>query len=97
MLSAWNPDLVVACFGYNDHHSAVESDAEKYARRRLHAVLGPVQKTALFRLVHRLAGRSDATLKDAPVPRVDLDEFRDNILQIRQMAASDGSECLLTP
>ena len=27
------PDLVIAMFGYNDHHSALESDREKYQRR----------------------------------------------------------------
>lgn len=88
------PDLVVAMFGYNDHHSALESDAEKHSRRHLHSLLGFVQRTAAFRVVWRLSGKRPPRLRNEPVARVDIEGFKENILAIRDAAATDGADCI---
>ncbi len=84
------PDLVIAAFGYNDHHSASECDRE----RQTSAVLDAVRKTGLFRLVHRLRSGPPADLQQAPVPRVSLQDYRENILAIQEAVRADGADGL---
>lgn len=93
-LLAYHPDALIVMFGYNDHHSAVMSDLAKYSARNLHGPLDRFRRTALFRLVERLRNRGAARLPESPVPRVSLDEFRENILAIQQSAAKAGVACV---
>jgi lysophospholipase L1-like esterase len=89
-----DPDLVVAMFGYPDHHFAVESDREKYDRQRLHALWNLVRKSGVHRMFRRIAGDEQPRLRREPVPRVGLSEFRENVLEVQRMAEDGGSKAL---
>jgi len=89
-----DPDLVVAMFGYPDHHFAVESDREKYDRHEVHAAWNLVRKSGSYRMYRRIAGHEQPRLRREPVPRVGLAEFRENVLEIQQMAEDDGATAL---
>jgi len=88
------PDLIVVTFGYNDHHSAVESDAERYVNPHYHAVLNAFRQRSLYKYIHRLRGHQDPKLRTEPVARVSLSEFKDNLLAIQTQAAEVGADCL---
>ncbi len=92
------PDLVVASYGYNDHHSAQISDVEKSAGSNLNTLLAEFRRTSLYKYVHRLRGNQDPRLRQKPVPRVSLSEFTNNLLAIESGAAEIGAECVfITP
>ena len=89
------PDLVVVLFGYNDHHSAVQSDAQRYGRRHLAAIADNLAATGAFRLLKRVCDRVAGTdLRRAPVPRVSVNDFEANLLALRQRAEADGARTL---
>jgi lysophospholipase L1-like esterase len=91
----WAPDLVVIMFGYNDHHSAVQSDAEKYRRRYLASIANFFFKTGVYQLAVRLRERAiGPDLRRQPVPRVTVDEFQANLLAMRARAEADGARAL---
>jgi lysophospholipase L1-like esterase len=89
-----DPDLVVAMFGYPDHHFAVESDREKYDRRTAQAAWNLVRKSGAYRMYRRIAGVEPPRLRREPVPRVGLEEFRENVLAVQKMAEDDGARVL---
>jgi len=91
---AFAPDLVIAMFGYNDHHLALETDAEKGRRGAAGTALRHFRRSGVFRLAHLLLGGDAPQLRRAPRPRVSLAEFRDHILSLRDQAAADGAASL---
>ncbi len=94
-VSHWAPDLVVIMFGYNDHHSALQSDAEKYQNRYLTPIANLLSNTGMLRLVVRLHERAfGASLRQEPLPRVSVDEFQRNLLAMRARAEADGARAL---
>jgi lysophospholipase L1-like esterase len=94
-LARYRPDVVVALFGYNDHHSAVQTDREKYAWRDLALFAHHLSKTGMFRLAQAIHARvTGGSLRQAPVPRVSLDEFEENLLALQGLAKSQGARCL---
>lgn len=87
-----SPDIVVVLAGYNDHHAAVRSDAEKGRGRALGAVLSLLERTSLHRLVSRLRGvPAPPALRRRPVPRVSLDAFEENIRSLERVVRNDGA------
>ncbi len=92
LLPSMAPDLVVVQFGYNDHHSARFSDRERLARdvAGWHSL---VRGTGVARLARRVRGR-DATLREEPVARVCVADYRSNLLAMRDMAQAKGSSTL---
>ncbi|MBD3237225.1 MAG: hypothetical protein GF330_11005 [Candidatus Eisenbacteria bacterium] len=93
-LADLEPDRLLVMFGYNDHHSARLSDRESYARRHLRGLLGWVRESGLFRLVQRIRGRDAPRLRKAPVPRVSLGAYRENLRAIRDAARRAGARAV---
>lgn len=83
-LARHSPDVVVALFGYNDHHGAVFTDREKYQRRDLEAVAAYLGRMSLFKAMVRALG---GPLREEPSPRVSLEEFEENLSAINEEAA----------
>ena len=90
------PDLVVAMFGYNDHHSALQSDRAKAEAGSTPAadVLQWLRDTGSFRLLERLLGRSRRALTAEPVARVDLADFEANLIAIDRLAREVGARAV---
>jgi hypothetical protein len=53
----YRPDVLLVLFGYNDHHSAVWSDRDKYRRRHAEAAARVAAHAATFRVLARLRAR----------------------------------------
>jgi lysophospholipase L1-like esterase len=89
------PDLVVIMFGYNDHHSAVQSDAGKHHRRYIVSIANVLSNTGMLRLMVRLRERVVGPgLRQEPLARVSVDEFQENLLAMRARAEADGARSL---
>jgi lysophospholipase L1-like esterase len=90
-----SPDLIIVMFGYNDHHSAAQSDIEKYRRRYFDSITNVLSYSGLFRLMARIRERvAGADLRQEPVPRVDLDQFQQSLLALHTSATRDGARCV---
>ncbi len=86
------PDVLLVLFGYNDHHSAVWSDRDKYRRRHAEATARVAAHSATFRLLGRArAHLTSSDLHRDPVPRVGLDAFEANLVALEWLARAEGS------
>ncbi len=95
VVRGYEPDLVIAMFGYNDHHSALESDREKYQRRDVESFVHTFRSTGIYRMIDRFRGEPvDPLLREEPVPRVGLDEFKENVLDLQSMVQADSADCV---
>ena len=95
VVRGYEPDLVIAMFGYNDHHSALESDREKYQRRDVESFVNTFRSTGIYRMINRFRGEPvDPLLREEPVPRVGLDEFKENVLDLQSMVQADSADCV---
>lgn len=89
------PDLVIVLFGYNDHHSTLLSDAERYRRRYVVAAAEALATTASFRFMVRVRDLMIGNqLRREPVARASVAEFEENLLTLRARAQADGARCL---
>ncbi len=80
-LLAYQPDLVVVYFGWNDHWRSTGMTDRQYAR-----YMAP-DRPRLLRLLHRF--------EQPPPLRVDLAEYRDNLQQIAALVSARGGRTLL--
>ena len=95
VVRGYEPDLVIAMFGYNDHHSALEGDREKYQRRNVEWFVNTFRNTGIYRMMNRFRGEPvDPLLREEPVPRVDLDAFKENVLDLQSMVQADSADCV---
>jgi len=95
VVRAYQPDVLLVLFGYNDHHSSVWSDRDKYRRRHAEAAARVAAHAATFRLLARLRARiSSGDVRSAPVPRVDVNAFEANLVALDSLARADGCRAL---
>lgn len=79
----WQPDMVIVSFGSNDAHPVLVSDANFAARMTLGRLIGWSRVgELLIAAVDRLKGKRDVPT----VPRVSLDEYRENLRTIIELA-----------
>jgi lysophospholipase L1-like esterase len=99
-LEIWNPDLVTACYGWNDINRRARSDRQAMSSSRttvaLRRVLGSSQAAVHLGLWLRARGRPPA----APPPgvgsmRVSRDEYVENLLAIARRVQARGATMVL--
>jgi lysophospholipase L1-like esterase len=89
------PDLVIAMFGYNDHHSSVSSDEERNRRRHVDSVLGWAYRLATVRLAFRVRDSTSGTDTGiAPKPRVDVNAFEQNVRAVQGAVRADAGRAV---
>ncbi len=96
-LREFQPDWVIVTFGYNDHHNAQLSDREKTQRGTQNLVSGWMRKTKSYSALQRIRPRTEDPIEREPVPRVSVDDFRENIRAIAELSLEAGARpCFLT-
>jgi hypothetical protein len=87
--------VLLVLFGYNDHHSAVWSDRDKYGRRHAEAAARVAAHSATFRVLARARMRlTSSDVRHEPVPRVGLDDFAANLVALDSLARAEGCRAL---
>ena len=93
---AYDPDMVLISFGSNDAHRVIQSDREFAASPwRMSSAYGGLARYRFGQLVVATLDRFSLREAEPVRPRVTLDEYRANLIEIIQAARSRSIEVVL--